>query len=125
MPTAPIQIKGLKELNASLKRFEKDVRQVPQKAGKEAATIVANAARPLARHKSGRMAASIKPSATATGARVRAAGLPYIGVQHFGWPKHHISPNPFLYEAFDQRAPEVLAVYEKRLAELTATIKGL
>jgi phage gpG-like protein len=120
---AAVEIKGLKELRSSLKTFEKDVRQLPQKAGKEAATVVADAARPLARHQSGRLASSIRPSASGVRAFVK-SNLVYSGVQHFGWPRHHISPNPFLYEALDSRGDEIVDVYVKRLEELAQKVRG-
>ncbi len=43
---------------------------------------------------------------------------PYAGVIHFGWPKHNIEPQPFLYKALDRRYDEVVAIYEKRLDDL-------
>ncbi len=42
----------------------------------------------------------------------------YAGVIHFGWPRHNIEPQPFLYDALDKRFDEVVRVYEKRITDL-------
>jgi hypothetical protein len=42
----------------------------------------------------------------------------YAGVIHFGWPRHNIEPQPFLYDALDKRFDEVTKLYELRIAAL-------
>jgi len=39
-------------------------------------------------------------------------------VIHFGWARHNISPNPFLYKARDSRYDEVIDKFEKEVAAL-------
>ena len=41
------------------------------------------------------------------------AAVPYAGVIHFGWAAHSIAPQPFLYDAADSRADEVLAKFHE------------
>ena len=114
----PIKVTGLKELSKSCKAISKDLNKELLRASKDAADVVAQAAKPLARRKSGRMAGAIKPGSTANGAYVAARGEVYFPVQHFGWAKHSISPNPFLYKALDARIDEVVAKYEKQVNDL-------
>jgi hypothetical protein len=33
--------------------------------------------------------------------------VPYANVIHFGWAKHNIRPQPFLYDALDSRADDI------------------
>lgn len=84
------------------------------------AGLVAAAGRPLARHQSGAMANSIRPGTTKSKAIVRAgsAAVPYAGVQHYGWPAHNISPNPFLTDAIAKTTPQILANFDDGLTEL-------
>lgn len=120
-----IEVEGLKELRKSLKAAGESYADLKE-AGLEAADLVASAARPLAPHLSGALAASIRPAGQAKGAVVRAgsASVPYAGVQHFGWPAHNIAPHPFLYEAADSRLGEVEDLYLRRVQEIANKIGG-
>jgi len=112
-----VQVTGLKELSKACKAIDKGLQKELLKIGKDAAKDVADAAKPLARHKSGRMAGAIRPGSMARGAYVAARGEVYFPVQHFGWARHSISPNPFLYDALDARMGEVIERYERQVAE--------
>ena len=84
----------------------------------EIAGPVAAVARGKARKQSGAMANSIRVKATTTMARIEAGrGLPYAGVQHWGWAGHTISPNPFLTDAITEKSAETLDLYEKKVGE--------
>ena len=37
--------------------------------------------------------------------------VPYAGPIHFGWPARNIEPQPFLYDALDDKADEVAHLY--------------
>ena len=37
--------------------------------------------------------------------------VPYAGVIHFGWPAHNIEPQPFLYEALEDKREDVATLY--------------
>jgi hypothetical protein len=119
-----IKIEGIRELNRSLKDFERDIRLAPTRINREAAKDVAATAKAIVPRRSGRLAGSIKPGASGSTAYVK-TGLVYSPVIHFGWPKHNISPNPFLYNALDQRRADVLALYEKRMQELAEKVRGI
>lgn len=123
MPAA-VEVKGLRELTSSLKTFEKDVAKAPQRINKEAAVLVAQAARGTAPRRSGRLAASNRPGAYGVSAYVKSS-LIYSPVIHFGWPHHHIRPQPWLYEALDQRREAIVALYEVRVTQLAEKVRGI
>lgn len=81
-----VEIKGLKELVAGLRKADRDLPKAVSKAHREIARKVAAEARRRAPARSGRLRASIRPSGTARGASVRMGGakVPYAGVQEFG-----------------------------------------
>ena len=70
-------------------------------------------------HKSGRLKATIKGSASKVrgSVRVGAKRTPYVFPIHFGWAARNITPNPFLYEALDDRRDEVKEAYESQIAD--------
>lgn len=117
MPNS-VRVEGLRELTAGLKKLDgmmlKDLKQVSQAS----AEIVAAEARSGAPVRSGRLVGNIKASGTQAGGIVRVGGLAYHRVIHFGWARHHIRPNPFLYKALDARRDEVVEKFEREVAGL-------
>tara|TARA_R100001530_G_C4214235_1_gene128283 strand:- start:2 stop:448 length:447 start_codon:yes stop_codon:yes gene_type:complete len=81
-------------------------------------------------HRSGKLKETIRASGTKTAGRVRAGfkRVPYAGPVHFGWATRPnlsqgwrggpIMPNPFLYEALDDRRDEVIQAYFDKVDEL-------
>ena len=79
--------------------------------------------------RSGRLRETIRAAGTKTAGRVRAGfkRVPYAGPVHFGWATRPnpsrgirggpITPNPFLYEALDDRRAQILAAYRKKVDE--------
>lgn len=120
--TAPgaARIEGLREVQKALADLSGDLKNEMKPTHLEAAKIVAEAARPLAPVRTGRLAASVRASAVRTGGRVRlgSGSVPYAGPVHFGWPARRIKPQPFVYEALDPRRGEVAEVYAARLNDL-------
>jgi hypothetical protein len=86
----------------------------------EAAEIVEDRATAIAPRRTGRLAADIRSSGQAAGGVVRAgrARVRYAGVIHFGWAAHNIEPQPFLYDALDDRRDEVVAAYNDGVKRL-------
>jgi HK97 gp10 family phage protein len=88
---------------------------------RKAGEIVAAAAKPLAPVRTGALATTITSSPTKYQGRVRigrGASIPYAGPIHFGWPARRIKPQPFVYDALDERREEVLQAYETRMNDL-------
>ncbi len=118
-----VQVTGAKELRAALKHMGADLKDLTR-TNKAAAQPVAERAREIAPNVSGRLSGSTRATATRTQGLVAAGGsaVPYAGPIHFGWRARNISPQPFLYDALDQRKDEVVRVYEERVGELVIRV---
>jgi len=71
--------------------------------------------------RSGKLKATIKGSASKVRGTIRAgtkAKTIYAWPIHFGWAARNITPNPFLYEALDDRRDEVKEAYETQIAAI-------
>lgn len=114
-----VEVHGAKELRKALQRMGDDLADFTA-LHRELAEMVAGAARSRAPVLSGKLAGSVKGKGSKTRARVTAGSrlVPYAGPIHFGWPRHNISPQPFLYDALDSRKREVVSRYEDRVGDL-------
>ena len=121
-----IEVEGLKQLVKNLKAADAELVKELKAANKEAAEVVAVAARYLVPVKTGALKKSVRASGTqkAGSVRVGSARLPYAGPIHFGWPKRHIRPQPFIYEALDKRIREVVNLYEERVGKIVDSINS-
>ena len=90
-----VSARGLDDVTAALGRMAGGLDEFPP-ASVEAEVLAV--ARRRARRRTGRMAASLNVTRTAGRARI-GSPLVYAAVQHAGWPRHNISPNPFLADA--------------------------
>lgn len=119
MSKPSLKVEGAKDLQRALRKVEEGTSDL-KAIHAAAAGIVETAAKPLARRKSGAMADSIRSTGQARQGVVRAgfARVPYAGVQHFGWAARNITPNPFLYDALDDRRGEVLEQYSDQVQSL-------
>ena len=115
-----LKIEGLREVQAALRGVSDTAKNEMKATHLKAAQVIVPLARQLAPVRTGRLAASLKATATRTSGRVRAgsAAVPYAGPIHFGWPARNIKPQPFVYEALDPRRDEVLNIYEARMAQI-------
>lgn len=115
-----IEVVGLRDLQRALRKVSADAPKELRKTNLEAARIVSDEAVRRVPVRTGRLRDSIRALAQQRGAAVRAGGarVPYAGPIHFGWPKRHIKPNPFLYEALDRRRQQVLDAYRKGVGHL-------
>lgn len=116
---ARVEVTGLRATLRDLQRMGVEAEEL-RDVMTSVADLVATAARPLARRKSGAMAGSIRPGRVKTRAVIRAgrAALPYAGPQHYGWAARNISPNPFLTDALATRQAAVLAELDSGLTRL-------
>lgn len=117
-----IKVEGLNETLRDLRRLKNtEIPKAIRQANKEAAQVVVPVAKTLAPVKSGKLARSVGARATAKYAAIKAgsaARVPYAGAIHFGWPAHHIAPNPFLYRATDMRLMEVHRSYQENMDKI-------
>lgn len=120
MPAGPaVQVKGAKELRRALKHMDADVKDL-RDINLAAARVVADRAEVIVPKRSGRLRGSIKPTATKSRGNVVSGSrmVPYAGPIHFGWPARNIEPQPFLYDALDDRRNQVVEKYESEIERL-------
>jgi hypothetical protein len=118
-----LQIRGLTRFRATLKKAGADMADLKE-ANVAVATTVASRAKAIGPSRSGRLVGSVQPSKTVGRARVRSS-LVYAPVIHYGWPRHHIRPQPFVTEAAAETSGEWMATYEKALQDLANTVQGV
>ena len=114
-----VRVRGAAELRRALGNMEDGVKDLTR-VQRDAADIVAQESRGLVPVGDGTLRGSIKSRASKTRSSVAAGrrSVVYAGVIHFGWPRHNIEPQPFLYEALDKRHDEVVKLYEDRVSAL-------
>lgn len=90
------------------------------------AQLVAAEASRRAPHRSGRLAANVRGNRAAGRATVAAGGarLRYAGPIHYGWPAHHIEPQPFITTAAQATESSWLPVYEQAIGAVVDTVNG-
>jgi hypothetical protein len=116
----PIRIEGIDKLRRALVKLEAASKADFVAAGKAAAEIVAREARVKVPVRSGNLRNTIRAAGQQRGGVVRAgtAKVPYAGPIHFGWGRRRIFPQPFLYEAADDRVDEVTEAYLGQVYEI-------
>ena len=114
-----IKATGVKELRRELRRMGDDLEDL-KALNLTVATMVAERAKDIVPRRTGNLADTIRPAGTKTAGRVRAGfkRVPYAGVIHFGFPARRIQPQPFLYDALDQRRGEVFDAYFKGIKKI-------
>ena len=114
-----IEVEGAKQLARAFRQVEGGLADL-KAVHKDAAEIVATQARFEVPVRSGLLKSTIRSAGQARAGVVRAgfARVPYAGVIHFGWPRRNISPQPFLYDALDERTGEVLGKYKDNVDRL-------
>jgi hypothetical protein len=120
----PIQVNGLRPLLRQLKDIDEALPDEVKAINKAAAEDVLGVARGLAPRDTGALLGSLKTGATRRSATVKAGGrrVPYATVIHFGWPRHGIRPQPFLYDALDRRRNEIVDDYQRRIDDLLGRV---
>lgn len=123
--SAGIRVEGAKQLRRTLRKAGDDLTELKAAHGK-AAGLVATAARPRTPHRTGRLAASVRPGATKTSAIIRAgkAAVPYANPIHWGWPSRHIAAQPWLSATAQETEPRWTALYDAAVTRVLDTIKG-
>lgn len=125
MPAPLVTVDGLPQLRRQLRQLVGDASDLKE-ANAAAASIVANAAASRAPRRTGRLAASVRGNRAVSRATVSAGGaaVPYAGPIHWGWPAHHIAPQPFVVDAAQVTEPVWLAAYERDLAKAVDRVGG-
>lgn len=133
-----IRVNGEKELRAALRQAGgPDLVRALSGAHRDAATVVAAAARTSAPARSGRLRSSIRPLASQQSGRVRAgsAAVVYAPAIHWGRkignvgspPGNHPGRNmivgrPFLTDALARSRPKVLTVFDRAIGQIVKNV---
>jgi len=114
------RVEGLNKLLRALEKLDEAAADNFKAAGKWAGEEVAKTAKTIVPVRTGRLQKTIKGSPTRRGAKVNAgrASVPYAGPIHFGWGRRRIHPQPFLYQAADRRANDVVDQYLAQVYEI-------
>src|SRR4029077_550589 len=121
-----VELEGGRRLRSTLKKAAGDLDDLKDVHAQVAAMVSAKAAATAPR-RSGRLAASVRGSKAAGSAVVRAGGarVPYAGVIHYGWPRRHIGPQPFLTAAAHATEPAWTQVYLTGLDRILSHVQGV
>jgi hypothetical protein len=114
------EIEGINKLRRALVKLDDQARDDFKQAGFDAANIVVKEAQRLVPKRSGKLQKSIRAGKVVSGAKVSAGRktVPYAGAIHFGWARRNIRPNPFLYDAADNRVNEVMDTYIEQVYKI-------
>lgn len=126
MPGPVHQVIGGKDLRKTLRAAGVDMKDL-KTVHRQSAQVAANAAAQKAPEVSGRLRATIRAAGTQTAGIVRVGNntrVPYAPVVHWGWPKHHIKPNPFAVEGAQSSEPVWLPLYERHIDRTLSQVKG-
>jgi hypothetical protein len=117
---AAIEVEGAPQLRKAFKKLGGRTKDLSVIHG-DIASVVEDRAVELVPHMTGALGDSIRSSKGATRASVSAGGRrlePYAGPIHFGWRARNIEPQPFLYDALDDRRGEILKRYSEGIGDL-------
>lgn len=122
MPAPVVRVEGAARLRATMRAAGLKLRDLSAVNRRTAAKVVAAAA-PSAPRRSGVLAASIRPQGTQRVAAARST-LVYAPVIHFGWPRHNVTAQPWLYDTAVATEPEWSGYYEAEIDKILNTIHG-
>lgn len=118
-----VEVQGADEVAATMKQCAHDLADMSD-ANRQAADIFVEASRPMAPHRTGRLA-----SATFAQWEKDSAGFvndePYFGPIHYGWPAHNIEAQPFVDEATDATTDQWMAVYRDAVTAACDEVQGV
>ena len=122
---ARVEIQGLRNLVRTLVKAGVDVADM-KAANARVGQIVVRAGNQIVPRASGRLAASIRPAQQRAAVVVRAGsgGIPYAGVQHWGWPRRHIRATLFLTTAIERERGQIEDEYFDELDKIIGTVRG-
>jgi HK97 gp10 family phage protein len=119
MAKPTVQIEGADDLRKNLRKLDRDLPKGLTRIHKDLAEPVADDARQMAPRRSGRLAASIRPSGTQRAALIRAGvGVKpynYAGIAEYGGYPGDYPGQPFLQPAIDANASRIADEYQRRL----------
>jgi hypothetical protein len=127
-----VQVEGVRELRASMRRLGQDVNQFKDVHAKVGNYVGATAASGAPR-RTGMLAASWRPGSAATQATIRfgGAGVPYAHAVHWGTGAragkrgpHNIRPSLFAVNAAHATEPTWVPWYQAALQSMVNKVRG-
>lgn len=120
-----LDVKGLRTLARTLRNAGADMNDL-KAAYRKAANIVKPEIKTRTPVLSGKLARTVRASATQKSGVVRAGtkSVPYAGVQNYGWPGHNIEPKYFMQDGLIQAEAEVDDIFAEALEKAIQQIKG-
>ena len=121
-----VKVDGLTQLRKTMKRAGVDLADLKD-AHAAAARYVAARGAGLAPKRTGALAGTVRGSGAAGAATIRAgyASVPYALPIHWGWPGHHIAPNPFLSTAATSTESAWIIGYQAAVRRIVDHIEGI
>lgn len=129
MAQPAIRVGGMRKVRAQMRAAGDDLSDL-RDLHKRLADDVADTAKTKTPVRSGRLQRSVRGSGTKTAARVRTGNnrksgptsVPYAGPIHFGWGARGIRPQPFMYDALDDRRRDVIQAYNDEVAAMVRRV---
>lgn len=123
--TVRLNAKGLTRLARTLRQAGADMTDL-KRAYRRMADAVKPEVSQAAPRKSGRLARSVRSSATQKGGVVRAgrASIPYAGVINYGWPGHNITGRHYMETGLDRAQDEVEDLFAQAIQQALDQIQG-
>jgi hypothetical protein len=120
-----VEVEGLRTLRRDLKRAGWGCKTSRTRTRRSHRSLCVGRCR-TRRGAPGRSPLSTRGTGQAGAAVVRAgrAAVPYAGPIHWGWRKHHIKAQPWLYEAAIDSQDQWTGVYLRALQQIIDTIEG-
>ena len=114
-----VRVYGAEDVAARFRRLGFKASDLRGAFSKIAADVVSEA-KSRAPRQTGRLSSDVRPGLGKTRATVYAGrvGVPYAGVQEYGWPRRHIAAQPFLRPAADNEAQAAADVLVREMQRL-------
>ena len=125
MTGAKVSVDGAAVLQRTLQAAGRDLQDWSQVNAAAAARVAQDAAARAPR-RSGRLAASIRPTTDKTSGTIAAGGggIAYAKVQEYGNPRHNIAAQPYLGPAFTDAQSDLVAMYDAHMKQAIQQVRG-
>jgi phage gpG-like protein len=123
VPDSEVKILGLARLRSTLRKAGVDMADMKE-ANVKASRTVSGRAEAIGPRRSGQLMGSLTNPRIVARAVVR-SNLRYAPVIHYGWPAHHIRPQPFLSHAAADTQEQWLTAYEQDLQRIANNVEGV
>jgi HK97 gp10 family phage protein len=119
---ADVKVEGLDTFVSTMHKAEQQLQEMGD-AHRQASAIIASAAAAAAPRRTGRLAGSVRASASAKQGMVEVTA-PYAGPIHWGWPSRNIDAQPFAMNAARSTEPQWIKFYEAEVQKAIDDVKG-